>query len=76
GKYVKGMKLFQERTVKQMQISKALTVMEGEREQVEEGYDVDIIGLHNHGSIQNVDSFTQGEKLKFKGIQNIAPEIF
>ncbi|MDE5000870.1 peptide chain release factor 3, partial [Francisella tularensis subsp. holarctica] len=29
-----------------------------------------------HGSIQIGDSFTQGEKLKFKGIQNFAPEIF
>ncbi|MDE4967827.1 peptide chain release factor 3, partial [Francisella tularensis subsp. holarctica] len=36
----------------------------------------DIIGLHNHCSIQIGDSFTQGEKLKFKGIPNFAPEIF
>ncbi len=59
-----------------MQISKALTFMAGEREQVEEGYAGDIIGLHNHGSIQIGDSFTQGEKLKFKGIPNFAPEIY
>ncbi|AJI72417.1 peptide chain release factor 3 [Francisella tularensis subsp. novicida GA99-3548] len=76
GKYEKGMKIFHERTGKQMQISKALTFMAGEREQVEEGYAGDIIGLHNHGSIQIGDSFTQGEKLKFKGIPNFAPEIF
>lgn len=59
-----------------MQISKALTFMAVEREQVEEDYAGDIIGLHNHGSIQIGDSFTQGEKLKFKGIPNFALEIF
>ncbi len=76
GKYQKGMKVFHQRTGKMMQISKALTFMAGEREQVEEGYAGDIIGLHNHGSIQIGDSFTQGEKLKFKGIPNFAPEIY
>lgn len=70
------MKIYHERTGKMMQVSKALTFMAGEREQVEEGYAGDIIGLHNHGSIQIGDSFTQGEKLKFKGIPNFAPEIF
>ncbi|MDE5020737.1 peptide chain release factor 3, partial [Francisella tularensis subsp. holarctica] len=53
-----------------------ITFMAGEREQVEEGYAGDIIGLHNNGSIQIGDSFTQGEKLKFKGIPNFAHEIF
>ena len=76
GKYEKGMKIYHERTAKMMQISKALTFMAGEREQVEQGYTGDIIGLHNHGGIQIGDSFTQGEKLKFKGIPNFAPEIF
>ena len=76
GKYSKGMKIYHERTGKMMQISKALTFLAGEREQVEEGFAGDIIGLHNHGSIQIGDSFTQGEKLKFKGIPNFAPEIF
>ena len=76
GKYEKGMKIYHERTGKMMQISKALTFMAGEREQVEQGYTGDIIGLHNHGGIQIGDSFTQGEKLKFKGIPNFAPEIF
>ncbi|AHB98925.1 peptide chain release factor 3 [Francisella orientalis] len=76
GKYEKSMKIYHERTGKMMQVSKALTFMAGEREQVEEGYAGDIIGLHNYGSIQIGDSFTQGEKLKFKGIPNFAPEIF
>ena len=36
----------------------------------------DIIGLHNHGTIQIGDTFTQGEDLKFTGIPNFAPELF
>ncbi|STW48923.1 peptide chain release factor 3 [Klebsiella pneumoniae] len=33
----------------------------------------DIIGLHNHGTIQIGDTFTQGEMMKFTGIPNFAP---
>ena len=46
-----------------MQISNALTFMAGEREHVEEACARDIIGLHNHGTIQIGDTFTEGENL-------------
>ena len=36
----------------------------------------DIIGLHNHGTIQIGDTFTEGEALGFTGIPNFAPELF
>jgi peptide chain release factor 3 len=36
----------------------------------------DIIGLHNHGTINIGDTFTEGEKLNFTGIPNFAPELF
>ncbi|MFZ9034958.1 MAG: peptide chain release factor 3 [Francisellaceae bacterium] len=76
GKYTKNMKLFQVRLGKQVQIANPLTFMAGEREHIEEAYPGDIIGLHNHGTIQIGDTFTQGEKLKFTGIPNFAPELF
>lgn len=76
GKYEKGMKLFQVRTNKDVVISDALTFMAGDRSHVEEAYPGDIIGLHNHGTIQIGDTFTQGEHLKFVGIPNFAPELF
>ncbi|WP_100551265.1 peptide chain release factor 3 [Caedibacter taeniospiralis] len=76
GKYVKGMKLQHVRINKQVQISNALTFIAGERESLEEAYPGDIIGLHNHGTIQIGDTFTQGEVLKFTGIPNFAPELF
>jgi len=76
GKYEKGMKMRQVRIGRDVQISNALTFMASEREQVEEAWPGDIIGLHNHGTIQIGDTFTQGENLKFTGIPNFAPELF
>ena len=59
-----------------VQISNALTFMAGNREQAEEAWSGDVIGLHNHGTIQVGDTFTQGEKLNFTGIPHFAPELF
>jgi peptide chain release factor 3 len=50
--------------------------MASEREQIEEAYPGDIIGLHNHGTIQIGDTFSEGEDFKFTGIPNFAPELF
>jgi len=47
-----------------------------ERVQAEEAYPGDIIGLHNHGTIQIGDTFTEGETLRFTGVPNFAPELF
>ncbi|AFP84840.1 peptide chain release factor 3 [secondary endosymbiont of Ctenarytaina eucalypti] len=75
GRYEKSMKLYQARTGKAF-IADALTFMAGDRSRIEEAYAGDIIGLHNHGTIQIGDTFTQGEELKFTGIPNFAPELF
>ncbi len=76
GKYKQGMKLFHVRSKKEFSISKALTFMAGDRDRVAEAYPGDIIGLHNHGTIQIGDTFTQGEPLQFLGIPYFAPELF
>ena len=76
GTYQQGMKLKHVRINKDVKISNAITFMAREREHVEEAYPGDIIGLHNHGTIQIGDTFTQGESLKFSGIPNFAPELF
>jgi peptide chain release factor 3 len=44
--------------------------------QAEEAYAGDIIGLHNHGTINIGDSFSEGEALAFTGIPDFAPELF
>ena len=76
GKYTKGMKIHHVRLERDIKISNALTFMAGNREQVEEAWPGDIIGLHNHGTIQVGDTFTQGEKLNFSGIPYFSPELF
>ena len=76
GQYQKGMKLHHVRIAKDVNISDAVTFMAGDREQAETAYAGDIIGLHNHGTIQIGDTFTQGEDLRFTGIPNFAPELF
>jgi len=76
GKFEKGMKLKQVRIGKEVRVAKAITFLANKREQAEEAYPGDIIGLHNHGTIQIGDTFTQGETLKFTGIPNFAPELF
>lgn len=76
GRYEGGMKIHHVRLGREITIHRALTFMAGERENVEEAYPGDIIGLHNHGTIQIGDTFTQGESLKFIGIPYFAPEIF
>ena len=76
GKYEKGMKMHNTRIGKDVRVSDALTFLAGDREHLEEAYAGDIIGLHNHGSIQIGDTFTAGEKMRFTGIPNFAPELF
>lgn len=76
GSYQKGMKLWHVRLGREVQVANALTFMAGEREQAENAYPGDIIGLHNHGTIQIGDTFTQGEELQFTGIPHFAPELF
>jgi|TARA_R110001592_G_scaffold42588_4_gene138136 peptide chain release factor 3 len=76
GQYEKGMKLHHVRTGKELRIPEALTFFAAEREHLEEAWAGDIIGLHNHGTIQIGDTFTQGENLSFTGIPHFAPELF
>ncbi|MEQ1530648.1 MAG: peptide chain release factor 3, partial [Methylococcales bacterium] len=76
GKFDKGMKVYHVRLGKNVQVANAITFQADTRNSVEEAYPGDIIGLHNHGTIQVGDTFTQGETLKYGGIPYFAPELF
>lgn len=76
GQYRRGMKIRHVRLGRDIQIANALTLMAGDREQIEDAWPGDIIGLYNHGAIQVGDTFTQGERLKFTGVPHFAPELF
>ena len=76
GKYQQGMKLRHVRNGKEVRISDAVTFLAGERAQTENAWSGDIIGLHNHGTIQIGDTFTEGEDFRYLGIPHFAPEMF
>ena len=76
GVYDNGMRLRHVRLDKAIKNSDAVTFMAGDRVQTAKAYPGDIIGLHNHGTIQIGDVFTEGEVLRFKGVPNFAPELF
>ncbi len=76
GSYTRGMKMKHVRLAKDIKIADAVNFKAGERDLVEEAFSGDIIGLHNHGTIQIGDTFTGGEVLKFSGIPHFAPELF
>ena len=76
GHFEKGMKLRHVRAQKTVAINNAHTFLASRRDQTETAYAGDILGLHNHGTIQIGDTFTEGEQLKFTGIPNFAPELF
>ena len=76
GAYKKGMKIKHTRIGKDVRISDAVTFLAGDRASAQEAYPGDILGLHNHGTIQIGDTFTEGEDLQFTGIPHFAPELF
>ena len=76
GRYSRGMRLFHVRLRKEMRINDALTFLAADRQHTDEAFAGDILGLHNHGTINIGDTFTEGESLMFTGIPNFAPEMF
>jgi peptide chain release factor 3 len=76
GKYEQGMRMRHVRIGKDVKVSDAVTFMAGDRHHAQEAFPGDIIGMHNHGSIQIGDTFTEGEELRFVGVPNFAPELF
>jgi len=76
GHYEKGMKMHHVRIGKELRIADAVSFKAGDRVLVEKAFAGDIIGLHNHGTIQLGDTFTEGENIQFTGIPHFAPELF
>ncbi|CAL4043942.1 Peptide chain release factor RF3 [Buchnera aphidicola (Anoecia corni)] len=76
GIFHKGMKLKNIRTGKIFVLSDAVYFIAGERRIVNSAYPGDVIGIHNHGTINIGDTFTEGENFSFIEIPLFAPEIF
>ena len=76
GRYVRGMKVRHVRLGREVRIPDAVTFLAADRQHAEQASAGDIIGVHNHGTINIGDTFTEGEVLNFTGIPNFAPELF
>ena len=76
GRFTRGMKVRHHRLGKEINLGNATVFMARNRENVEEAFPGDIIGIHNHGTIKIGDTFSEREPLKFTGIPNFAPEHF
>ena len=76
GHFERGMKIQHLRMGREIRVNNVVTFMAASREQVEEAYAGDIIGLPNHGNMQIGDSFSEGELLQFTGIPYFAPDFF
>jgi len=72
----RGMKMRHCRIGKDIKVTDAVSLQQVIVKVLKEAFSGDIIGLHNHGTIQIGDTFTEGEDLKFTGIPHFAPELF
>jgi peptide chain release factor 3 len=76
GRFERNMRLKNCRTGKFFRPSSVVSFLSQRREQVEDAYAGDIIGIPNHGVLQLGDTLTEGEDLQFTGLPFFAPEIF
>ena len=76
GKFSRGMKVTHHRIGKEVALANATVFKANDRQNVNEAYPGDIIGIYNHGTIKIGDTFTDKEVLKFNGVPNFAPEHF
>jgi peptide chain release factor 3 len=75
GRFRRGMRLFNARERKSMNIAAPIFFFAQQRATIDEAYPGDIIGIPNHGTLRVGDSLTEGEVLRFTGVPNFAPEV-
>lgn len=76
GKFTRGMSVQHVNADKEIKLAQPQQFMAQEREQVEEAYAGDIIGLFDPGIFRLGDTLCTGEKIRFEGIPLFAPEHF
>ena len=76
GQFEDGKKIFNVRLGRQVQIANAIRFMAQERGNADSAWAGDIVGFHNHGTVQIGDTFTEGDSYTFTGIPSFAPELF
>jgi peptide chain release factor 3 len=75
GRLVRGMKLKQVRTGKQIPLHAPQFFFARDRELAEEAFAGDVVGIPNHGTLRIGDTLTDAEEINFTGVPYFAPEI-
>jgi peptide chain release factor 3 len=75
GRLVRGMRLKQNRTGKQIPLHAPQFFFARDRELAEEAFAGDVVGIPNHGTLRIGDTLTDGEDINFTGVPHFAPEI-
>ena len=75
GRLVRGMRLKQVRTGKQIPLHAPQFFFARDRQLAEEAFAGDVVGIPNHGTLRIGDTLTEDEELNFVGVPSFAPEI-
>ncbi|WP_072562781.1 peptide chain release factor 3 [Granulibacter bethesdensis] len=75
GKIVRGMRMKQARTGKQIPLHAPQFFFARDRQLAEEAFAGDVVGIPNHGTLRIGDTLTEEEGLNFTGVPYFAPEI-
>ena len=77
GKYTKGMEVFHMQGNKKIKLSQSKQLMADDREEIQEAYSGDIIGVFDPGIFSIGDTLTLSkDKFAYEGIPTFAPEHF
>ncbi len=76
GKFERDMVVRNERTGKDVRLSRAMKLFADEREALDDGYAGDVLGLANPGAFAIGDTLYQGAPVVFDAIPSFAPEHF
>ena len=77
GKFTKGMEVYHYQGGRKIKLNQSKQLMADERQEVDEAYAGDIIGVFDPGIFSIGDTITTGkEKFAFEGIPTFAPEHF
>jgi peptide chain release factor 3 len=76
GRFERGMKFKVRRTGKELRPTGVVTFLSQRRDQVDEAYAGDVIGIITRGGLHLGDTISEGEPLQFTGLPFFAPEIF
>jgi peptide chain release factor 3 len=76
GSFERGNKVLHCRTGRELRLASPTSFLAQDKEVIDKAYAGDIVGINDPGIFNIGDTLTDGEKFKFSGIPDFAPEFF